>query len=246
LLGLVACGSSNYGGTSDSASTETQTKLEPEIVPENDSAMPDEESEKTTETEGGKTLVVYFSATGNTEEVANYIVSITGADVFKLEPVNAYTDDDLNYNDDNSRVVREHDNPDEQNIELVASTVENWDEYNTMFIGYPIWWHIAAWPINGFVEANDFTGKMVFPFCTSASSGLGESCELLEEMAGTGNWMAGERFGSSVSESDVRSWIENLGMESNISASSTEIAYEPVSNSKTLIVYFQCRKLLPQ
>lgn len=215
-FGLVACGSGNSDSTSNSAPTETQTTSETETALESDSIAPDGESEalteKPTETEGGKTLVVYFSATGNTEEVANHIVSVTGADVFELEPVNAYTDDDLNYNDDNSRVVREHDNPDEQNIELVVSTVENWDEYDTVFIGYPIWWHLAAWPVNGFIEANDFTGKTVIPFCTSASSGLGESGELLEEMAGTGNWLEGERFGSSVSETDVRSWIENLGL----------------------------------
>lgn len=213
-FGLVACSSGNSDSTSNSGPTETQTTSEPETTLESDSIAPDEESEALTEepaeTEGEKTLVVYFSATGNTEEVANHIVSITGADVFELEPVNAYTDDDLNYNDDNSRVVREHDNPGEQNIELVASTVENWDEYDTVFIGYPIWWHIAAWPVNGFIKANDFTDKTVIPFCTSASSGLGESGELLEEMAGTGNWLEGERFGSSVSESDVRSWIENL------------------------------------
>ena len=81
-----------------------------------------------------------------------------------------------------------------------------------MFIGYPIWWHIAAWPVNGFVKANDFTGKTVIPFCTSASSDLGESGSLLEEMAGTGDWLEGQRFNSSASESDVSSWIDNLGL----------------------------------
>lgn len=209
---FVACGSGSSDSTSNSEATETQGTSETETALENDSAAPDEDSGEPIENEGGKILVVYYSATGNTEEVANYITSITGADVFELEPVNAYTDDDLNYNDDNSRVVREHDNPDEQNIELAASTVENWEEYDTVFIGYPIWWHIAAWPVNGFIEANDFTDKTVIPFCTSASSDLGESGKLLEEMAGTGNWLEGERFSSSVSESDVRSWIENLGL----------------------------------
>ncbi len=220
VFGLVACGDSNSGNMSDTASSETQTdsepETEPEIEPESDSTASDEESaalmEEPAETGSGKTLVVYYSATGNTEEVANYIVALTGADVFELEPVNAYTNADLNYNDDNSRVVREHDNPEEQDVELVASTVENWDEYETVFIGYPIWWHIAAWPVNGFVKANDFTGKTVIPFCTSASSDLGESGSLLEEMAGTGDWLEGQRFNSSASESDVSSWIDNLGL----------------------------------
>ena len=116
-------------------------------------------------------LVVYFSATGNTESAANLIAEATGADVFKLEPVEPYTDADLNWTDESSRVVYEHDNPDDRHVELVADTVENWDQYDTVFIGYPIWWGIAAWPVDTFVEANDFTGKTVIPFCTSSSSG---------------------------------------------------------------------------
>lgn len=170
------------------------------------------ESESVQETEGGNTLVVYFSSTGNTEEAANYIAAATGADVFELEPVQPYTDEDLNYGNEDSRVSYEHDNPDARNVELVADTVENWDSYDTVFIGYPIWWGIAAWPVDDFVESNDFTGKTVIPFATSASSGLGESGELLAEMAGTGEWLEGQRFSSSVDEADVQSWLEGLGM----------------------------------
>lgn len=160
--------------------------------------------------EAGKTLVVYYSATGNTENVANYIAAATNGDLFKLEPAEPYSDADLNWTDDNSRVVREHDNPDERDVALVKSTVENWDEYDTVFIGYPIWWGIAAWPVDGFIEANDFTGKTVIPFATSSSSGLGESGELLAQMAGTGDWQEGRRFRSGVSESDVTAWVESL------------------------------------
>ena len=94
----------------------------------------------------------------------------------------------------------------------MADTVEGWDQYDTVFIGYPIWWGIAAWPVDAFIEANDFTGKTVIPFCTSASSGLGESGELLAEMAGTGDWLEGHRFSSNVSESDVQSWLDGLGL----------------------------------
>ncbi len=164
------------------------------------------------DTETGKTLVVYFSATGNTESVANYIADATNADLFELEPTEPYSDADLNWTDDNSRVVREHDNPDERDIELVKSTVDNWDAYDTVFIGYPIWWGIAAWPVNGFIEANDFTGKTVIPFATSASSGLGESGELLANMAGTGEWQTGERFRSGASEADVAEWVNSLAL----------------------------------
>ena len=148
--------------------------------------MESEASQKETLT--GKTLVVYFSATGNTESAANYIAQATGGDLFELEPAEPYTDEDLNYNNDNSRVSREHEDESLRNVELVADTVENWDDYDTVFIGYPIWWGIAAWPVDSFVEANDFTGKTVIPFATSASSGLGQSGKLLAELAGTGDW----------------------------------------------------------
>ena len=159
------------------------------------------------ETLTGKTLVVYFSATGNTESAANYIAQATGGDLFELEPAEPYTDEDLNYNNDNSRVSREHEDESLRNVELVADTVENWDDYDTVFIGYPIWWGIAAWPVDSFVEANDFTGKTVIPFATSASSGLGQSGKLLAELAGTGDWQEGQRFRSSVSEEDIQAWV---------------------------------------
>lgn len=164
------------------------------------------------ENQGEKTLVVYYSASGNTEQAANYIAEATGGDLFELQPAEPYSDADLNYNDDSSRVVREHDNPDERNVELVESTVPDWDSYDIVFIGYPIWWGIAAWPVDGFIEANDFTGKTVIPFCTSASSGLGDSGKLLADAAGTGNWLEGTRFSSGVSETEVQNWVEGLGL----------------------------------
>lgn len=170
-----------------------------------DSTMESEASQKETLT--GKTLVVYFSATGNTESAANYIAQATGGDLFELEPAEPYTDEDLNYNNDNSRVSREHEDESLRNVEIVADTVENWDDYDTVFIGYPIWWGIAAWPVDSFVEANDFTGKTVIPFATSASSGLGQSGKLLAELAGTGDWQEGQRFRSSVSEEDIQAWV---------------------------------------
>lgn len=176
------------------------------------SAANPEATEEAAATEEGKTLVVYFSATGNTETAANYIAEATGADIFVLEPVEPYTSDDLRWTDENSRVVYEHDNPDARAVELVASTVENWDDYDTVFIGYPIWWGIAAWPVDTFVQANDFTGKTVIPFCTSASSGLGDSGELLAEMAGTGEWLEGMRFSSRVTEEDVQAWLDELAL----------------------------------
>ena len=97
-------------------------------------------------------------------------------------------------------------------MELVSATVDNWSEYDTVFIGYPIWWGIAAWPVDEFIETNDFIGKTVIPFATSASSGMGQSGELLAEMAGTGDWQEGQRFRSGASEDDIVAWVEGLGL----------------------------------
>lgn len=157
-------------------------------------------------------LVVYYSATGNTEGVANHIATLTGGNTFELVPVDPYTSADLRWTDENSRVVQEYENEELRDVELVSATPENWENCDTVFIGYPIWWGIAAWPVNGFIEANDFTGKTVIPFCTSSSSGLGQSGELLAEMAGTGNWLEGQRFSSRASESTVRDWLESIGI----------------------------------
>ena len=157
-----------------------------------------------------KTLVVYFSASGNTEKAAEMIAEQTGADLFRLEPVNAYSDADLDWNTDGSRVNLEHNDESLREIELKSTEVEDWEKYDTVFIGYPIWWGIAAWPVNSFVTANDFTGKTVIPFCTSASSGLGESAKLLAELTETGTWTDGVRFRSNVSESDISEWLSTL------------------------------------
>ena len=207
-LSLAACGTSASNETS--APDSSAPAASSEMQEDTESAASAEETESGEET--GSTLVVYFSATGNTEQAAQYIADITGGELFELEPVEPYTSDDLDWTNDNSRVSQEYDDESLRDVELVSTTVDNWDQYDTVFIGYPIWWGIAAWPVDGFVEANDFTGKTVIPFCTSASSGLGESGQLLAELAGTGDWQEGMRFSSSVSEADVQEWIDSLNL----------------------------------
>lgn len=206
VFSLAACGNNPQAAetepaTSTPVSEETQ---EPETSEETEAAD--------TKSTGGKTLVVYYSASGNTENVSNVIAKTLGADLFELEPVEPYSNDDLNWTNDDSRVTREHENEDERDVELVSATVDNWSEYDTVFIGYPIWWGIAAWPVDEFIETNDFTGKTVIPFATSASSGMGQSGELLAEMAGTGDWQEGQRFCSGASEDDIVAWVEGLGL----------------------------------
>lgn len=164
---------------------------------------------QTTQTDH-KTLVVYYSATGTTKDVANMIASATGGDLFEIQPKDAYTSDDLDWTNDNSRVTREHEDESLRNVELVSTTVDNWDSYDRVFIGYPIWWGIAAWPVDNFVKNNDFQNKTVIPFCTSASSGLGESGQLLADMAKSGNWQDGQRFSSGATQDEVQEWINQL------------------------------------
>ena len=157
-----------------------------------------------------KVLVVYYSAQGHTEDVAKRIASNLNADLFKVEPVEEYTSEDLNYNNSSSRVSREHEDETLRDIKLKNTKVDNFDSYDAVLIGYPIWWGIAAWPINNFIKENDFTGKTVIPFCTSASSGIGNSDKLLKELTTTGNWKDGVRFSSSASDSDIKSFTDNI------------------------------------
>ena len=159
---------------------------------------------------GGRTLVVYFSAQGHTEAVAEQIAENLDADIFEIVPADEYTSDDLDWTDDNSRVTREYEDESLRDVQLVSTEVPNWEDYDTIIIGYPIWWGIAAWPVNKFVEANDFSGKTVIPFCTSSSSGLGQSGELLREAAGTGNWLEGQRFRSNPSDDDIKEFTDSL------------------------------------
>ena len=171
-----------------------------------------EEAGEPEDPEGSRVLVAYFSATGNTEAVAGYIAQATGGDLFEITPADPYTADDLNWTDENSRVVYEYENPDERDTELASDTPDGWEDYDVIFLGYPIWWYDAAWPVDGFVEANDFTGKTVIPFCTSSSSGLGESGSRLAELADAGDWLEGQRFPSGASQADVEAWVDGLGL----------------------------------
>lgn len=202
---LAGCGSSSRSQTDN---TESSSQNEVSSSSASETAVADD-TEST-----GKTLVVYYSATGTTEGVAQTIADTTGGDLFEIQPVEPYTDDELDWTNDDSRVSREHDDESLRDVDLVSTSVDNWDSYDTVFIGYPIWQGIAAWPVDGFVEANDFTGKAVIPFCTAASSGIGDSGNLLEEMAGTGNWLEGKRLDRGISEDEVKDWISDLGISS--------------------------------
>lgn len=159
---------------------------------------------------GNKILVVYYSAQNHTKSVAEEIAKNLNADTFEIVPEEVYSDDDLNWTNSNSRVSREHNDESLRDVKLKNTKVSNWEDYDTVLIAYPIWWGIAAWPVDTFVKANDFDGKKVIPFCTSASSGLGQSGKLLQKEANSGNWQDGHRFSSSPSDSDIQKWTDSI------------------------------------
>ena len=213
---LTGCGSQESTDTTAETTQATEavtTAAVSEKETQTETADVTEAPEETTdETADSNILVVYYSAQEHTKGVAEIAADALGADVFVIEPVDIYTEDDLNWRDEQSRVVTEH-NDENRHTELVSTTVENWDSYDTVLIGYPLWWREASWVVNDFVKDNDFSGKDVIPFCTSMSDGIGESGIHLAEMAGTGNWLEGMRFSEYYDTAEVTEWVDSLNLQ---------------------------------
>lgn len=217
---LTGCGSKNNEDTrtvTDKTPAVTSSESSEETTAATTEEATDASSEDTTESTtasgtGSKTLVVYYSASGRTQAVAETLADKLSADLFEITPAEPYTDDDLDWTNDDSRVSREHNDESLRDVALTQVTPDNWESYDTVLVGYPIWWGIAAWPVDNFVKGNDFTGKTVIPFCTSSSSGIGDSGNLLAEMAGSGDWQDGQRFSSGASESEVSDWADSLNL----------------------------------
>lgn len=159
-----------------------------------------------------KVLVAYYSATGSTRSVAEMIADNLEADIFEITPVEEYTSEDLNWNNENSRVYVEHNDPDLRHVELVTAEVENFEDYDIVFIGYPIWWGEAPRIVSTFVESYDFSGKTIVPFCTSGGSGMGSSATNLEQLTSGAEWLSGERLSGSDSQDTVMEWVNGLGL----------------------------------
>ncbi|MCC8170108.1 MAG: flavodoxin [Oscillospiraceae bacterium] len=200
LFTLGACA----GNTQNNSVNQTD-KPAAEAVKESDEA-----SDKNDTVDGEKALVAYFSNTGNTEGMAEYIAEIIGGDLFEIVPEEPYTDEDLNYNDSSSRSSLEMNDPSSR--PAISSVVEDMEQYNTIYIGYPIWWGDAPRIISTFLESYDFSGKNIIPFCTSASSGIGTSAENLQSLTADAEWYDGRRFAASASKNDVEAWIDNLNL----------------------------------
>jgi len=208
---LTACGSTAGSTTTTTATTAPAAASTVKTTDQDTESTTSETTAQSTSSDtGSNVLVVYYSASGNTQAVAEEIADAVGADLFEVTPKEPYTDDDLNWSNPDSRVSKEHDDESLRDVPLTTTSVDNWDSYDMVFIGYPIWWGIAAWPMDSFVKANDFTGKTVIPFCPSSSSGIGDSADLLSEDAGTGTWLDGERFSSHPNADDVTAFAQSV------------------------------------
>ena len=201
--------------TAEAETETTETETEPAAETETTEAesAADSETAETTEPESeqtGGTLVVYFSATGNTQAVAQTIADTLGAEIYQIVPEQPYTDEDLNWNVADSRVNVEHEDPSFR--PAIAGGVPDLSGYDTIFIGYPLWWREAPNIVWNFVESADLSGKTVIPFCTSMSDDIGSSGDTLAAMAPEATWLAGARFGESLDEASVVAWVEGLGV----------------------------------
>lgn len=227
ILGLSACASENNRGSSissESAAIEQQSSGE--LL---ESSIPDRQAEsssdKNLETSGGeemealtseepKVLVAYFSGTGNTRKLAEYAADGLGADLYEIIPQEPYSSDDLNYNNDNSRANIEMN--DDSARPAISGGVDEMEEYDIIFLGYPIWWGQAPRILDTFIESYDFSGKTIVPFCTSGSSGVGSSATALKELCSDGSvWLEGSRLDRNTSRNPMVEWINQLELPVN-------------------------------
>ena len=212
-LGITACGnagSNGSGSQASSSSSATSTTSESGVTPSSGAGITEESSGSSNDTDasGDKVLVVYFSATGTTKSVAEKIASLTNGDLYEIKAAVEYTADDLNWNDSGSRSTKEQN--DKSSRPEIGSDPVSLEGYGTIYIGYPIWWGEEPRIMDTFVEKYNFDGITMIPFCTSASSGIGRSGSNLADNAGSGNWLAGQRFAAGASEADISSWIAGL------------------------------------
>jgi len=234
LFCMTACGSSSDGQgedrqpetpvtesssqkeTYETADTESQEQEKnagagSEESPDGGVAEP-ADTENEISGEDQKVLVAYFSATGNTKALAEYAADALGADLYEIVPEEPYTEEDLNYNDPSTRATVEQN--DKNARPAISGSVENMEQYEIVFLAFPIWWGEEPRIMDTFVESYDFSGKTVIPFCTSGSSGLGSSGSNLQGLSsGDATWLDGERLGSSSSREDMVDWINGLGLE---------------------------------
>lgn len=219
VFALVACSGNNAGtnsGTSEPVSSANDTSTDrntqdSSTASDNSQTEDNIEPSEDDSTDTVKVLVAYFSATNTTEGVAETIADSLGADLYEITPVDPYTDADLDYHDDKSRSTIEMNDPNAR--PAISGSVENMEQYDIVFIGYPIWWGEAPRILSTFVESYDFSGKTIVPFCTSGGSGVGSSASNLERLTSGATWLSGTRLNGGTSRSSVVEWINGLGLD---------------------------------
>ena len=154
-----------------------------------------------------KKLVAYFSASGVTKNVAERLAKAVDADLFEIKPQVPYTNADLDWMNKKSRSSVEMSNPDSR--PAIAETLPNMQDYDTVFVGFPIWWYVAPTIINTFLESYDFSGKTMVPFATSGSSGMGKTVDVLKKVCPSANWNAGKML-NHVSDSALADWAKQF------------------------------------
>ena len=156
----------------------------------------------------GKNLVAYFSASGVTKGVAEKLAKAAGAELFEIVPEQPYTDEDLNWNNKQSRSsVKMNDRSCRPGI---STTVSDMGQYDCIFLGFPVWWYREPAIIDTFLDAYDFSGKTIVPFCTSGGSGLGETVGNMRSLAKKADVRDGKRFSSGVSEEELKIWVSGM------------------------------------
>lgn len=153
-------------------------------------------------------LVTYFSASGVTAKVAERLSESIGADLYEIEPQVAYTQADLDWMDKKSRSTIEMSDPTSR--PAIGGKRDNMEDYDTVFVGFPIWWYIAPTIINTFLESYDFTGKTIVPFATSGGSGMGKTNEKLLPSCPGAKLLEGKVLASDVSIAELNTWVESL------------------------------------
>ena len=207
ILGLTACG--NSASKTKQPSTE-DTFVESKADTESAETSTNMENTDNQDAQEHKILVAYFSATGTTKGVAEHIANGLNADIYEIVPEEAYTDADLDYNDNNSRTTIEMNDPEAR--PAISGSVENMEQYDIIFVGYPIWWGEAPRIVSTFMESYDFSGKTIVPFCTSGGSGIGSSASNLERLTSGATWLDGRRLNGSDSQDTVMEWVNSLDL----------------------------------
>lgn len=211
VIGLAAC-SGNTEQTGQSSTQPSTKNSSTAGTAGNESSAPADSSSKPDNEVGSlKILVAYFSATGTTEGVAEHIANGLNAELYEIVPEQPYTSADLNWNDNNSRSTIEMNDPKAR--PAISGSVENMEQYDVVFIGYPIWWYDAPRIVSTFMESYDFSGKTIVPFCTSGGSGIGSSASNLEKLTRNAKWLDGKRLNGSDSQDEVMKWVNSLGLD---------------------------------